>query len=127
MKRVVCLFGLLWFGLAAKSQMYMNGLTINGNGQYLELYNAGLTTTGVSLNCYTVVTYFKEKASEGFYVLSLPQFLVAPQRAVFLAGADNIAFPDGASYSADINWNQKGSGVTLKKYVFEKNGSRAAF
>ncbi|MBD0285725.1 MAG: lamin tail domain-containing protein, partial [Flavisolibacter sp.] len=80
MKQFYTLTVLLLFQSTVQAQVILNEIyPIPGNNrqEFFELYNMSGSNTPVSLDNYTLVTYFEEGNKKGFYVLDLPNQTVA--------------------------------------------------
>jgi hypothetical protein len=106
------------------SQVVLNEIyTSPGGGkqEFFELYNSSTQSTPQSVDGFTVVTYFEEAGTKGFYVLDLPALFINPHG--FFVGAASMPFNfQGTTNStkADFSWNSPtlaaNSGY-LKKWV----------
>ena len=79
---------------ASRAQIVLNELyAIPGAGkhEFLELYNNGVSFSSITLQGYTIVTYFDGAATEkGFYVMDLPD-LTIPSKG-YLVGSSALPF-----------------------------------
>jgi hypothetical protein len=98
-----------------------------GNHEFFELYNTSTSQTPVSVDGYTLVSYFKDNSVEGFYVMDLPNLSMVSKG--FLVGSSAIPFNyqgNNNIINSDFNWNDPDfrSGTTggyLKKWVKSTN------
>lgn len=98
---------LLWGG--AKSQVVLNEIYADpsaGNHEFFELYNTSYNGFPVSLDGYTIMSYFEEGKTKGFYVLDLPNLSIAPKG--YFVGSSAIPFNyqgQLSSTASDFSWN----------------------
>jgi len=122
MKKIFTLCVLTGIVLVTYSQAVLNEIYPqpgSGYHEFFELYNESNTTE--NLDNYTVVTYYEEGTTSGFYVLDLPAVSIAAH-GYYVAASDNPFNIQGQlNISANSNWNSLGSGGSLTKW--EKNGS----
>jgi hypothetical protein len=91
----------------ANAQAILNELyTIPGNSrnEFFEFYNNSITPA--SMDNYTMVTYFEEGSTKGFYVLDMPNLTVAAQG--YFVGSSDVPFDyQGISNSTNsqFSWN----------------------
>jgi hypothetical protein len=91
----------------ANSQAILNEVyAIPGSArqEFFEFYNN--STLPVSMDNYTIVTYFEEGGQKGFYVLDLPALLIDAQG--FFVGSSSLPFNyQGVSNSSNsqFSWN----------------------
>jgi len=104
----------------AKSQVVINELYTDpgaGKSEFFELYN---TNPGGSLSMdnFTMVTFFNVSGTKGFYVLDMPNMSI-PARGFFVGSAANPFNYQGVvnSTATDFNWNNAISNGSLKKWV----------
>src|SRR4030095_15584773 len=60
------------------------------NNEFFELYNTSGSSSPLSLDNYTVVTYFRISGKEGFYVMDLPNLTIDPKG--YFVGASGVPF-----------------------------------
>jgi Secretion system C-terminal sorting domain len=122
MKKFFTLCVLTGIVLVTYSQAVLNEIYPqpgNGYQEFFELYNESNTTE--NLDNYTVVTYYEEGTTSGFYVLDLPAVSV-PAHGYYVAASQNPFDIQGQlGISANSNWNSLGPGGSLTKW--EKNGT----
>lgn len=123
------IFSLLLAGIlctAAKAQVVLNeiyGDPGGSNNEFFELYNTSTSATPISLDGYTIVTYFESGGStKGFYVLDLPNLSIGPKG--FFVAASGLPFNFQGitgSTAAQFSWNDLAFLAThngyLKKWV----------
>ena len=118
------------FCSAAKSQVVLNEIYADpsaGSHEFFELYNTSYFGLPVSLDGYTILSYFEEGKTKGFYVLDLPNLSLAPKG--YFVGSAAIPFNyqgNIGSTESDFSWNDPTfrSGLTggyLKKWVATGN------
>jgi hypothetical protein len=113
MKRSItlcCLAFAMHFTLPACCQAVLNEIYSDpgkDNQEFFELYNTSTSTTPVSMDDYTVVTYYENGPKEkGFYVLDLPNLLTGPKG--YFVGAAALPFNyqgNTGSLAANFSWN----------------------
>ena len=91
----------------------------NGYHEFFELYNESNTTE--NLDNYTVVAYFEEGTTTGFYVLDLPTASVAAHGYYVAASQTPFDIQAQLGQTANFSWNSMPAGGSLTKW--EKNGS----
>ena len=93
----------------AKAQLVFNEVYPSPsvqNNEFFELYNTSGASTPVSMDNYTIVTYFRISGKEGFFVMDLPNLTVAPKGYFVGASAIPYNYQDIAnSTAADFSWN----------------------
>lgn len=116
MKRVLLSCILAGSVIASEAQVYLNEFYVRPqdppHSEFFELYNS--SATPVSLDCYTLVSYYKDPNDhKGFYVLDLPN-IVLPANGFFVASSRNpYSYQVGDGVAADYNWNDPTMGGTL--------------
>lgn len=116
MKRVLLSCVLALCAIASEAQVYLNEFYVRPqdppNSEFFELYNS--SSTAVSLDCYTLVSYYKDPNDhKGFYVLDLPN-IILPGKGFFVASSRNpYNYQVATNVSADYNWNDPTMGGTL--------------
>src|SRR5215510_4843006 len=79
--------------LFAQAQVVFNEVypsPSKSNNEFFELYNTSPSSSPISLDNYTVVTYFKNSGDKGFFVMDLPNLSVAPKG--YFVGASAIPY-----------------------------------
>lgn len=98
-----------------------------GKHEFFELFNSGTENTPSSVDGFSVVTYFEEGSSKGFYVLDLPSLFIQPRG--FLVGSSSIPFNyQGTTNSTSSNFSWNASSLTsnfgyMKKWVMTGNNA----
>ncbi|HET9824346.1 MAG TPA: lamin tail domain-containing protein, partial [Chitinophagaceae bacterium] len=109
MKKILLSITVINFVLVSRSQVLFNEVYTDpaaGNSEFFELYNTGTSSTPLSMDDYTIVTYFETPKTKGFYVMDLPNLTIAPKG--YFVGASSIPFSyQGVTNStaADFSWN----------------------
>lgn len=117
--------------IIVRAQVVLNELyTSPGGGkhEFFELYNSGTGSTPLSVDGFSIITYFEQGSTKGFYVLDLPSLYINPRG--FFVGSSSVPFNyqgNTNSTSSNFSWNSPtlaaNSGY-LKKWVL--NGSDAS-
>ncbi|HEY0679839.1 MAG TPA: T9SS type A sorting domain-containing protein [Chitinophagaceae bacterium] len=130
MKRIFTLLTVLLLFITGRSQVVLNELyAIPGAGkhEFFELYNNGSSFAPISLQGYTIVTYFEEPAGvQGLYVMDLPDLMVQPKG--YFVGSAAIPFNYQGitgSTQSHFSWNDLTfmalNNGYLKKWVVGNN------
>ena len=107
-----------------RSQVVLNEIYTSpggGKSEFFELYNSGTESTPLSVDGFTIVTYFEQGSSKGFYVLDLPSLFINPRG--FFVGSSSMPFNyqgNTNSTASHFNWNSPTLTSTsgyLKKWV----------
>jgi len=98
------------------------------NNEFFELYNTSGSSTPMSLDNYTIVTYFRISGKEGFFVMDLPNLTIAPKG--YFVGASAIPYDYQNvtnSTAADFSWNDPAlaSNNGYVKMWLQQSGSSA--
>jgi len=95
--------------LIGKAQIVFNEVYPSpsvSNNEFFELYNTSGSSTPMSLDNYTIVTYFRVSGKEGFYVMDLPNLTIAPKGYFVGASAIPYSYQNVTnSTAADFSWN----------------------
>jgi hypothetical protein len=92
-----------------------------GKHEFFELYNTSTSTSPVSMNNYTLVTFFEISGEKGFYVMDLPNLTISPKG--YFVGSSALPFNyQGVNNStaSDFSWNTSALSSnqgSLKKWV----------
>src|SRR6187399_1848462 len=122
MKKFFTLCVLTGIVLVTYSQAVLNEIYPqpgSGYHEFFELYNE--SNTAENLDNYTVVTYYEEGTTSGFYILDLPAVSIAAHGYYVAASNNPFSIQGQLNISANSNWNSLGAGASLTKW--EKNGS----
>lgn len=128
-----------FFGNAQAPSIWFNELVADpgqAHDEYIELHNT--SPTGVPLDCYLIVSYFKtkkgNKTEEGVYVYNFPADAnIKPLSYYVISSGNPVKYKsndkdlvytptDNTSFS---NWNNIGTGGYISKYVYA-NGTWGA-
>jgi hypothetical protein len=110
--------------IATRAQVVLNEIYTSpggGKNEFFELYNSGTDATPLSVDGFSIVTYFEEGANRGFYVLDLPSLFISPRG--FFVGSSALPFNfQGTtnSTSSNFSWNSPTLATTsgyMKKWV----------
>jgi hypothetical protein len=111
---------------ASRAQVVLNELyAIPGSGkhEFFELYNNGVSFSSISMQGYTMVTYFDGAGTEkGFYVMDLPDLTIPPKGYLVGSAARPFNYQGvNGSSKTSFSWNDMAFLVTnggyLKKWV----------
>ncbi len=110
MKKILLFITAMVFVLVSKTQILFNEVYTDPtktDNEFFELYNAGTSSSPLSLDDFTIVTFFEFSSKEqGFYVMDLPNLSISPKG--YFVGASNLPFNyQGVtnSVAADFSWN----------------------
>ena len=125
MKRIVLLsIFCLFVVVKAKTQVVLNEIYTDpgaGKHEFFEFYNTSSSSTPMSLDHYTIVTFFEITGKKGFYVLDLPNLYINPQG--YFVGSSAIPFNYQGitnSTASDFSWNDPlltTNGGYMRKWV----------
>src|SRR5687768_9727275 len=126
MKQIFTLFVTIFMLQASttQAQVVLNEIYTDpnsGKNEFFEFYNTSTSSVPISLDGYTVMSYFEEGSKKGFYVLDIPNLFVGPKS--FFIGASSIPYNyQGTSNStaADFSWNDPALGLNygyIQKWV----------
>lgn len=126
MKRIFTLLICCTMFITSRAQVILNELyAIPGAGkhEFFELYNNGVSFSSISLQGYTLLTYFDGAGTErGFYVMDLPDLTIQPKG--YLVGSAAVPFNyQGVtgSTASHFSWNDlafmMANNSYLKKWV----------
>ena len=114
MKKILLLIAYINFVFVSKTQVVFNEVypsPSKSNNEFFELYNTDTSATPMSLDNFTIVTYYKIGNNTGFYVMDLPNLTIAPHG--YFVGASAIPFSYqnvSNSTAADFSWNDPALG-----------------
>jgi hypothetical protein len=120
MKKFVLSLALVASISIVNAQIYLNELYVrpqSNENEYFELYNSNLTP--MSAGCYSLVTYFNDGTNKGFYVVDLPDTMIAARGFLVGSSADPYINYQGGQAQADFSWNDPNN---ISRYVYT-NGS----
>lgn len=124
MKRTVLLCLCFIVIVKAKPQVILNEIYTDpgaGKHEFFELYNTSGSTVPMSLDHYTIVTFFEIAGKKGFYVMDLPNLDINPQG--YFVGSSELPFNYQGivgSTASDFSWNSPAFTANngyLKKWV----------
>lgn len=124
MKRTVLLCLCFIVVVKAKPQVILNEIYSDpgaGKHEFFELYNTSGSTVPMSLDHYTIVTFFEITGKKGFYVMDLPNLNINPQG--YFVGSSALPFNYQGitgSTASDFSWNSPAlitNNGYLKKWV----------
>src|SRR5215212_6063169 len=107
-----------------RSQVVLNEIYTSpggGKNEFFELYNSGTESTPLSVDGFSIVTYFEEGSNKGFYVLDLPALFINPRS--FFVGSSALPFSFQGTVSSpnsNFSWNSPtlaASSGYLKKWI----------
>jgi hypothetical protein len=131
MKKILLSVSLTISVLITEAQVVFNEVypspSVNNN-EFFELYNVSTSSTPISLDNYTVVTYFKTSSQQGFYVMDLPNLSIAPKGYFVGASAIPYSYQNVSnSTAADFSWNDPAlaSNNGYVKMWIQQNGNPA--
>lgn len=101
--------------MASEAQVYLNEFYVRPqeppHSEFFELYNS--STTAVNLDCYTLVSYYKDPNDhKGFYVLDLPNITLPGKSFLVASSRNSFSYQVGDGVTADYNWNDPTVGGT---------------
>src|SRR5678809_452437 len=91
MNKILLSISLTTSVLVGKAQVVFNEVYPSPsvhNNEFFELYNTSGSSAPISLDNYTIVTYFRISGKEGFYVMDLPNLTMPPKG--YFVGASAI-------------------------------------
>ena len=106
MKKIFTLCVFVCLAIISRSQAVLNEIYPqpgNGYHEFFELYNEYNTTE--NLDNYTVVTYYEEGTTSGFYVLDLPTVTIAAHGYYVAASQNPFDIQGQLGITANFNWN----------------------
>ena len=119
---IICLSIALFSDL--RSQVVLNEIYTSpggGKSEFFELYNSGTESTPLSVDGFSIVTYFDQGSTKGFYVLDLPSLFINPRG--FFVGSSSVPFNyQGTTNSSASNFSWNSPTLTstsgyLKKWI----------
>jgi hypothetical protein len=108
MKRFLLAFSILLSTLFATSQVVFNEFYTDPNSgkhEFFELYNTSLNQTPEKLNSYTLVVYYVNGNSTGFYVLDFPDLSIESKKLFVGASAKSFNVQLKTNVDAGFSWN----------------------
>lgn len=109
MKKILLLIALVNIVLVSRTQVVFNEVypspSVN-NEEFFELYNTSTSSTPMSMDNFTIVTYYKVGGNTGFYVMDLPNLTIAPHGYFVGAASNPYSYQNVTnSTAADFSWN----------------------
>lgn len=107
-----------------RSQVVLNEIYTSpggGKSEFFELFNSGTESTPLSVDGFSIVTYFEQGSAKGFYVLDLPSLFINPRG--FFVGSSSVPFNyQGTTNSSASNFSWNSPTLTstsgyLKKWI----------
>ncbi|HEY3249502.1 MAG TPA: hypothetical protein VGK25_00145, partial [Ignavibacteria bacterium] len=126
MKKTLLLITFIGLVLVSRTQVIFNEVYTDpaaGNNEFFELYNTSTSSSPLSLDHYTIVTYFETPKEQGFCVMDLPNLSIAPKG--YFVGASDLPFDyQGVTNStaADFSWNSSAftsNNGYVKKWILQ--------
>lgn len=109
MKKILLLIGIVHIVLVSRSQVVFNEVYPSpsvSNEEFFELYNTSTSSAPMSLDNFTIVTYYKIGGKVGFYVMDLPNLTIAPHGYFVGASSNPYSYQNVTnSTAADFSWN----------------------
>lgn len=122
MKKFFTLCVLVCFVIISRSQAVLNEVYPqpgSGYHEFFELYNE--SNTAENLDNYTIVFYYEEGTTSGFYILDLPNYTL-PAHGYYTGASQNpFDIQSQLNQTANFSWNSMPAGGALTKW--ERNGS----
>ena len=132
MKKFLLSLFLLCAVFIGHSQVVLNEIYSNpgsGRNEFFELYNTDISTTPIQLDCYTLVVYYRQSASNrGFYVIDFPTSTIASKSYYVGASANTISVQGSNNVPTQLNWNNLGPAPKdptgyIRKYRVNNNNT----
>jgi hypothetical protein len=114
----------------SKAQVLLNEIYAEPNSnthEFFEFYNSTGSDVAVSMDNYTLISYFEDGNTKGFYVLNMPALSI-PSKGYFV-GASSIPFNyqgNTGATSANFSWNDPSLASNhgyIKKWVLSTNNA----
>src|SRR5687767_8532436 len=122
MKKIFTLSVFVCIVLITRSQAVLNEIYPqpgNGYHEFFELYNEYNAVE--NLDNYTVVVYFEDGTTSGFYVLDMPNANIPAHGYYVVASQTPFDIQAQLGQTADLSWNSIPAGGSLTRW--ERNGS----
>src|SRR6266498_337142 len=132
MKKILFLITFIFIVLVSRTQVVFNEIytdPASGHNEYFELYNTSTSASPLSLDDYTIVTFYEISGKQGFYVMDLPNLSISPKG--YFVGASDLPFDYQSvnnSTAADFSWNSSAftsNNGYLKQWEKQANGTYA--
>jgi hypothetical protein len=128
MKKVLLSLMLIGTFAFSKAQVVLNEIytqpNLPGHQEFFELYSQSVGGA-VSLDCYQLVTYFKDKDGTGFYVLDFTSTSSINYQQYFVGAATSPFSTQGPAANQNVTpnmvWTSAGlaAGGSLKRYTYD--------
>ncbi len=128
MKKFLLAFTLLTASHFTNAQnVLLNEVFVNETAtepEFIELVNTGTSVNGENLDCYSIAVYYynQANATEGFYVLDLPDTILSAQKYFILSSQSTFTYNDSL-VRAGFNWNAPSASSSLKQYTLNNSGN----
>lgn len=118
MKRFLPIVLCCLFGWQANAQLVLRSAYTPANGRHhFELTN---NSTGThDIGCYTLVSFYKVKGEEGFYVINLPRNRVASQGLLTISASEPITFQPTTNH-LNLSLQELHRTGLLRKYTWNR-------
>ena len=124
MKKFFTLCALILSAAISNAQVVFNEVYTDPGAnkqEFFEFYNTSTNPTPESMDDYTVVTYYEENGTTGFYVMDLPTQTV-PSKGFYVGAASNpFNIQSQNNVVPNFSWNAIPAGGSLTKW--ERSGS----
>lgn len=114
MKKILLSFVGVACALISHAQLILSELYVlpsSGRQEFFELKNTGPVMENA--DCYSLVTYFREGNTYGFYVVDMPPMMVQAEGYLVASSQSNFSFQSGM-IAADFSWNN----ANINRYVY---------
>ncbi len=119
MKKLISTLSVCLFFIAAHAQLIIQRAFTPQNGnQYFELYNN--TTSPIDLNCYTLLTHFRNLDEAGFYMVRFPQSTLGSNETMLIGNREQLN-PVNPLNRIQLSWQDLGATGLLEKYNMSEN------
>ncbi len=123
MKKILLIASFFAVSITSVCQMALNEVYVRpgaGQSEFFEIYNNAKTNIYVNLDCFTVLSYWKDNTNtRGWYVLDLPPTAIAPAGYYVGASASPFNTQNNTGVVANLNWNSLPAGASLTKWQWD--------
>jgi hypothetical protein len=128
MKKIILFIQVVALSFASRGQVLLNEVYTDpgaGKNEFFELYNRSVESNPLSLDNYTLVTFFEIANEQGFCVMDLPNLFVNPKG--YFVGASSVPFNyQGVNntMAVDFSWNSSAftsANGYIKKWLKQTN------
>jgi hypothetical protein len=119
MKKFLLSFAIIGAVFSGNAQTVLNEVYTDPNSgkhEFFELYNSS-SIGAQNVDCFTVLALFKEGGNYGWYVVDLPNAMVASKGYYVAASASPFNVQSQIGVTAQFNWNAPAAGGALSKFV----------